>query len=207
VEPPSLLDTVQVDESVFEQRLKGVSYLLFFGTICFMKGVAVLADAMGSVLSVHPDLHLVLVGKVGGGPDGLSMLQYVMQRAGTYADRIHYLGVLPHSQLYPVVANARAIVLPSLVDNLPNTCLEAMALGQVVIGTRGTSFEEVLEDGVSGVLVAPGSVSELAEAIKHVWHMDDAERQKIGRAAQTRVSFLAPGYTCARLEDYFQRLL
>ena len=48
------------------------------------------------------------------------------------------LDKLPHRQLYPVIAGARLVVLPSLIENLPNAGLEAMALGRAVIGTAGT---------------------------------------------------------------------
>src|ERR1051326_7456438 len=46
-----------------------------------------------------------------------------------------------------------SVVLPSLIDNLPNSCLEAMGLGRVVIGTKGTSFEELITDEANGFLI------------------------------------------------------
>lgn len=207
LEPPFALETTELDESVLRARLKERSYLLFFGQIGIKKGVAVLADTMSALFDRYPDLHLALAGWVDKGPDGRPMLDYVNRRAGAQAGRIHYLGKLSHSQLYPVVAGARAVALPSLVDNLPNTCLEAMALGRLVIGTRGTSFEELIEDGDSGILVSPGSSKELGEAITRVWGMSDLERGRMGRAAQLRVGSLAPPYACAKLEEYLQRLL
>ncbi len=71
----------------------------------------------------------------------------------TSASRLVLIDNLPHRQLYPIIAAARLVVLPSLVDNLPNACLEAMGLGTAVIGTTGASFEELITDGVNGFLV------------------------------------------------------
>jgi glycosyltransferase involved in cell wall biosynthesis len=49
------------------------------------------------------------------------------------------------------------VVTPSRVDNCPNTCLEAQALGKIVIGTRQSSLEELVDHGVTGFLAEPGS--------------------------------------------------
>jgi glycosyltransferase involved in cell wall biosynthesis len=207
IQTPFKIELERLDDTVFEQNCRGFRYLLFFGTICFLKGVAVLAEVLGQILPQQPDLHMVFVGKVGAGPVGLSMMEYVYQKAGPNRDRIHYLGVLPHEKLYPVISGAESVVLPSLVDNLPNACLESMALGRVVIGTKSASFEEIIEDGKTGFLVHPGDTLALANAIKYVWRLSDDAREEISESAKDRVSLLDPRLTCAILEDYFQKLL
>ena len=85
--------------------------------------------------------------------------------------------------------------------------LEAMALGKVVIGTRGTSFEELIDDGVSGVLVESDNHLELCQAMQRVWDMSDKERENIGKVAQQRVASLSPEETCSDLEQYFQKFV
>src|SRR5207244_3410734 len=110
-------------------------------------------------------------------------------------------------QLYPVIQNARVCVLPSLVDNLPNTCLEAMALGRVVIGTRGASFDQLLDDGISGYLVAVGDAEGLARAIRRAWHLPPDEQQRMGEAAKKRVEQLDPAYAIPALIDYYGQVI
>ena len=58
------------------------------------------------------------------------------------------------------------VVLPSRIDNYPNTCLEAQALGKIVIGPRGSSLEEMIIDGETGFLSTPGSVESLVAVIQ-----------------------------------------
>lgn len=207
VRTPFLVETDTFDSSILEQDCNGFRYLLFFGTLSVLKGAGVLADALGQVLSQCPDMHIVLAGAIGTGPDGLSMLEYIYHRAGAFRARIHYLGVLHHKQLYPVIAAAEGVVLPSLIDNLPNACLEAMAFGRVVIGTRGASFDELLEHDKSGLLIPPGDAGALANAMVSVWQMDDDRKREIGTAAKQGVAALHPDIVCKTLEAYFQQLI
>ena len=205
--PPFLLETNDFDESIYREHLAGKKYFIFFGTIGLLKGGEVLARCLPTILSQYPEMYFVFVGKDSASPNSHSMLQYILQRAGAYKKQIIYLGVLRHSQLYPIVRYSRAAVLPSLVDNLPNTMLEAIALGKVVIGTKGTSFEEFIDDGISGILVEPNNPLELGQAMQRVWVMSNEERENIGKVAQERVALLSPERTCNSLEQYFQKFI
>jgi glycosyltransferase involved in cell wall biosynthesis len=205
--PPFLVEIDHFDESIYKKYLSGRKYFLFFGAIGFLKGCEIIARSLPGLLSKYPEIYFVFVGKVLEGPQGLTMLEFIMQQAGIHKDRIIYLGVLSHVQLYPVIKESRAVVLPSLIDNFPNTMLESMALGKVVIGTKDTSFEELIDNGVSGVLVDVGNPEVLSEAMEEVWNMTDEEREKIGHAAQKRVGLLSTKKTCGELEQYFHRVL
>lgn len=53
------------------------------------------------------------------------------------------------------------ILMPSLSDNLPNSCAEAMSLGKIVIGTNGSSLEQFIENKKNGFLAKIGSAENL----------------------------------------------
>lgn len=78
-------------------------------------------------------------------------------------------------------------VIPSPSDNYPNTCMEAMAAAQVVIAARAGGMAEMVEDGVSGLLFAPGDAADLASAIERACAMSAEERVAMGRAAKHRI--------------------
>jgi glycosyltransferase involved in cell wall biosynthesis len=126
--------------------------------------------------------------------------------AGSCRGRVLYLGKMRHAQLLPVLQHARAVVLPSRMDNLPNTCIEAMAQGQVVIGTRGTSFEQLLEDGESGVLCDVDDPAGLMAAIETVLH-DPAMARTMGERARLRVERLAGPEPLQQLLALYSRIL
>jgi glycosyltransferase involved in cell wall biosynthesis len=56
-----------------------------------------------------------------------------------------------------------------LMDNLPNTAIESLALGVPVVGTAGASIDELVVHGESGLLVPPADAAALADAMVEVW--------------------------------------
>jgi glycosyltransferase involved in cell wall biosynthesis len=88
---------------------------------------------------------------------------------GNRADLVQITGPLPRDQLYTVLQGAAAAVLPSLADNLPNTVIESLSLGIPVIGTRGASIDELVEEGKTGHLVDIEDVDGLADTLANMW--------------------------------------
>ena len=64
--------------------------------------------------------------------------------------------------------DADVFCLPSFAEGLPVVLMEAMATGRPVVATRITGIPELVEDGVSGFLVAPGSVEQLVGALERL---------------------------------------
>jgi glycosyltransferase involved in cell wall biosynthesis len=80
-----------------------------------------------------------------------------------------------------------------------------MGLGKVVIGTRGTSFEELITDGVNGFLVEPNSPDALADKLISAW--DYPRLNEMATAAKQRMQEFAPEKTVASLLTYYSELL
>jgi glycosyltransferase involved in cell wall biosynthesis len=204
MEPPFFFDSAPAAWRPPPAGLRGSQYVLFVGNMRRLKGADTLAEAMARVMPRHPEMRFLLAGS-DLGIDGRPAMDYVRDRLKDCLDRVHYLGILEHADLYPLVAGARVVALPSRMDNLPNACLEAMALGKVVVATRGASFDQLIEDGASGFLTPAGDAEALAEAIERAWRLDDDRRDAIGRAAAARISQMRPDLACARLEAFLRR--
>lgn len=196
------LEPVVRDASVFNDHFAGKRYLLYFGRFQLHKGFHIVVDALPRILEENPDCVAALVGSDSDAPLAPSMLDYARRVCAGFGDRLIILGQLPHAQLYPVVAEARLVVLPSLIDNLPNVCLEAMALGRAVVGTQGTSFEELLVEGRTGFLVPPGDADALASKVSILWKCGTLD--EIGKAACESVLRFHPDITLPVLEEFFQ---
>jgi glycosyltransferase involved in cell wall biosynthesis len=200
IRTPCYVETVEWDTSVYDRYLKNKSYLLFFGRFQLHKGFHILAQALPRVLRDHPDCTVALVGLDLETPLASSMKEYAVSLCEEYEERLIFISQIPHAQLYPVISRARIVVLPSLIDNFPNTCLEAMALAKPVVGTQGASFEELITEGETGFLVPAGEADVLADKIHEAWiHPQLGE---IGQAAQRRVQDFSPDRTIERFLDY-----
>lgn len=184
---------------------KPLEYLLYFGRLEERKGVHILGQALPAVLKAHPALKAVFVG------DDLSYRGGSMREAITalnqaHADRLIFLPRLPQKELFPIIKAARLVTLPSLWENLANTCLETMQLGRPVVATRRCGFEEVIEDGVSGFLVEPGDAADLERHLLEVL-ADPLLLERVGAGAQRRVEDFAIDPMAARLADYYAQLV
>ncbi len=97
------------------------------------------------------------------------------------------LGRLPRDAMPDLYRNARFLVVPSVwFEGFPMAVLEAMSYGLPVIASRIGGLPEIVDDGVSGLLFAPGDATDLAGKMKLLW--DNAQlRAEMGDAARAKV--------------------
>ncbi|HSL55075.1 MAG TPA: glycosyltransferase family 4 protein [Pyrinomonadaceae bacterium] len=202
---PFYVETREWDTTVYNQFLKDKKYVLYFGRFQLHKGFHTLAQALPRYLDHCPDAYVALVGRDTETSLASSMAAYARAQCNSSADRLMIMENLPHSQLYPVIAGAHLVVLPSSMDNLPNACLEAMGLGKVVIGTIGTSLDELISDGVNGLLVPPDNPAALAD--KMIAASTDDRLAEMSVAAKQQVLEFAPEKTIPSLLSYYSELL
>jgi glycosyltransferase involved in cell wall biosynthesis len=81
-----------------------------------------------------------------------------------------------------VIAVSDVYVLPSFTEGVPRSIVEAMALNKAVVATRVGGVAELLGEGAHGLLVAPGDVDGLAEAMGRLAG-DPAARRALGNRA------------------------
>jgi glycosyltransferase involved in cell wall biosynthesis len=205
IRTPIYLETHDLDSSLYEQQLKGKNYLLFFGRYQLHKGFHILAQALPKVLNTYSDLHVAFIGLDSSSNLAPSMKEYAISLNQENADRLIFMTQMPHNQLYPIIGGSRLVVLPSLLDNLPNTCMESMALGKPVIGTIGASFDELITDGENGFLVPIGDVEALANKIIEAWINPNLEA--IGQAAKLKTEELSPERTVGELLNYYEEII
>jgi glycosyltransferase involved in cell wall biosynthesis len=205
IRTPIYLETRDWDYSVFESLLKGRKYLLYFGRFEMRKGFHVLCQAVKGFLAQNREAHVVLIGRDMKSAIAPSMAGYARLLLADYSDRVVIVDQLPHAQLYPIIEGAHLVVLPSLKDNLPNACLEAMALRKPVIGTVGASFEEMITDGETGFLVPLNDPEALGQKMIDAW--SHPKLSDIGDAAREKAREFAPARTVDALLSYYREVL
>jgi len=205
IRSPFYVETPAWDFEIYNEFFKDKKYVLYFGRFQLHKGFHTLSKALPHFMHQCDDAYVALVGRDMETNLGPSMASFARAQCNSNGERLLILENLPHSQLYPIIAGAHLVVLPSLIDNLPNACLEAMGLGKVVIGTMGTSFEELITDGANGFLVPPDDSQSLAEKMVAAW-TDDRLATMSAAAKQTVLDF-APEKTIASLLNYYSEVV
>lgn len=167
--------TVFTPRPVAEARARlglpdGERIVTYVGKLVPRKGVDTLIEAMGLLARRPGGAPLLVAGGIGEMREGLE------RRAAELgvADRVRFVGKVPHDDVGWWMAAGDLFVLPSLSEGLPTVVCEAMNCGRPVVATAVDGTPEIVRDGVTGLLVPPRQPAALADALAAV--LDDPDR-------------------------------
>jgi len=158
--------------------------VLFAGRLESRKGIEALTAAIEILLEREPNARYLLAGDDALGL-GRTWLEKLRWKKGVQAERVEVLGRVSGEQLDNLYQQCSVFVAPSLWESFGLVFLEAMSHGKPVVGTTAGGIGEVVEDGVTGILVRPGEVEELAAAILSLLE-DPVKRSAMGQAGLRR---------------------
>ena len=163
----------------------------FLGRLEPRKGVVELARSIPIILRRYPLLNFRFLGPSWPYQRG-DMEDWIRRYCSRYLDRITFVGPVSREMLPAELAFCDAMVLPSRWENFPFACWETLAAGRVVVGSSAGGMAEVIEPGVSGLLVPPRSPLAIVKAILQL----AAQPEQLARLAcsgrQRVLDFLAP---------------
>ena len=157
--------------------------LVCVGRLCEQKGQLLLVAAAGQLAAEGLEFKLVLVG------DGplRSQIETLIAQLGI-EDKIEITGWASNSEVQQHILASRAMVLPSFAEGLPVVIMEALALGRPVISTYVAGIPELVEPGVCGWLVSPGSVETLTTTMRTALQLPVAKLEQMGKIGIQRVA-------------------
>ncbi|MBO9342260.1 MAG: glycosyltransferase [Roseiflexus sp.] len=169
--------------------------LVFAGRLEPRKGVLELVEVCDHLWSRGREFRLTLVGgDTPFGPRGMSVGAWLRWR---YRRRIEsglltiYGAALAPEALWQRLERAWAVIVPSVWENYPNVCIEAMSLGKLVIAsTSGGQAEMIGTDGDSGILFSWEKPGDCASAIEQALSLSVEQVQTIGARARERITAL-----------------
>lgn len=173
-----------------EPALQRPGHLIAVGRLVPKKGFDILLAACAILKDRGVAFDLSLIGT---GPMEES-LRAGIQRLGL-SDRIRMEGAVAQEDLIRRMGQAEAAVLPCVVtesgdrDGLPTVLLEAMARALPVVTTTVSGGPEIVEDGVTGLLCAPGDAPALADALERIL-ADRSKAHGMGQAGRARAERL-----------------
>jgi len=170
-----------------EQQSTGNQRVLYLGRLERRKGVLALAEAIPLVLRRCSTVEFYFVGSSLDSPiPGVSMRQYLEEQLAPFASQIHFQNPVPRERLHEAFQTCNICVFPSLWENFPNVCLEAMAASRAVIASRHGGMAEMLEHRQSGLLINPRSPQTIAKHILQLVNNPNLQKQ-LGRLARHKV--------------------
>jgi len=143
------------------------------------KGHALLIEAMAGVLEYEPAARLVIAGR---GP--LRAQLEALAAAHGVADTVRFAGLV--GDVLRLLKALDVFVFPSLWEGFGIALIEAMATGLPVVASATGGIKEIVEDGVSGLLVPVGDGRRLTEALIRVLYETTFARQ-LGSGGRVRV--------------------
>lgn len=156
--------------------------VLSVGRLVPDKGQGVLVEAVGLLRDRGVAIDLTLVGDGADRPG----LEAQTQRL-SLESRVRFAGSVGQDRILEYYRAADVFCLPSFAEGIPVVLMEALACGIPVVTTHITGVFELVRDGESGLLVAPGRADALAEALERL--AADVERgRQMGQAGRARVS-------------------
>ncbi|MEW8437172.1 MAG: glycosyltransferase family 4 protein [Candidatus Thiodiazotropha taylori] len=184
---PNFIDTTNITPNY-----DAGGYFLYFGRLAPEKGVDTLIKA-----AINSNVRLVIAGT---GP-----FEFNLKSLAIDNKNISFVGYKSGKDLWDLILNSRAIVLPSeWYENAPISILEAYAAGKPVIGANIGGIPEMLQDEITGVIFDSGNSNDLSEKLSKLQSMPDHEVSSFGRNAREFVlnNFSPERYLNSMLELY-----
>jgi glycosyltransferase involved in cell wall biosynthesis len=164
------------------------------------KGHTVLLRAFQKVINRHSQARLVIIGE----GEERERLQHLVADL-SIGSFVRFLGL--RADVPEVLATCDLFTLPSIQEGLPIVILEALAAGKAVVASEVGAIPDVIRHGATGMLVPPGNVDALADALCLLIE-DEEARQLLGQSGRKLVR---EAYdferTVGQYDDLYQRVL
>ncbi len=193
---PTFIPDTAVNESNAIERptfLPAIdNYILYVGRLSSYKGVNVLLEAYEDLAELAP---LVL------------MVTDHEDEPKCFPKGVKIVRNVPHAQVMMGWKHCAVGVVPSVwPEPFPQVAIEAMASGKPVIASAVGGLCDMIGDGDSGLLVEPGNVYALREALRSLL-LDPARRERMGDIGRKRAKMFTVGTVTNRIEEIYKELL
>jgi glycosyltransferase involved in cell wall biosynthesis len=169
--------------------------VLFANRLEERKGIHLIHDIALRVMKRHGHVHFVLAGRDLFGYVAENVLPKI--EAEGLATRFHVLGSLDLSSVRALLKVSDIFLLPSLWENCPYSCIEAMAARRAIVSSDCGGMPELIADRGNGLLAQNGDAASFADRLEELVE-DTALRERLGAAARATVEHRLTDMAVAR---------
>lgn len=155
-------------------------YSIFVSQIYYpIKGFHIFLGAMCEVVKSFPDVYAYVAGRKAFLQNGDAYGRYINKLIDKYGirDRIEFLGMIDAEEVKERLLNVHISVMPSLLENSPNSIGEAICLGTPVVAARVGGIPSLVRDEKEALLYSKHNAKQMADCIKRIFSNDDLAQE------------------------------
>lgn len=199
--PSQIIDTFITEELPVQKP-----YFIYFGQLELVKGFDIAVEATKLLIQNSSQIPVLFIGtskhnSAAPWADELNRL------TSTHSSQVKLLPPQAKEKLYPLIQQSTAVLMPARLDNYPNACLEAQALGAIVIGTYDSCIEEMIVDEQTGYLAKNDSINSFYKKMQIVLALDSEGRQVMKENILNHISCIRKEDRIGELIQYYSTIL
>lgn len=176
--------------------------IFYAGTVAETKGIGDLINAVARLNAEGLNVKLKIAGKIGS--YGESLQKLCQANGFSWCD---FLGHITRDELKYHYSKSKISCFPSWWENLPMVCLEAMAIGNVVIGSKNGGMSEIITNGEDGFLITPRDHKDIIDTLKRGLKMSKDEVSNLRtKARKTIEDKFSTQVIAKQLEEYYESI-
>ncbi|RYY62885.1 MAG: glycosyltransferase [Chitinophagaceae bacterium] len=185
-----LVNPYDVNEA-FRLKPSRAGKIVFFGKLTPQKGILEVLRYFEKLWSEGFKQEFVVIG--GGNhlyhPEGIDMIDFLRRKYSEQIKigRLRFTGPISPQEIEREIGDAAVVVIPSIIDNLPYTVLEVMALGRLVLVSKQGGQSEVVTDGVDGFVFDHDDPASFGVKLAKLLSLDQDSSTQVMSAARERI--------------------
>ena len=187
IKKPICVTYLPIEDELKKKRLErkvNGEYLLVYGRIEERKGFEFLGKVIPKIVERYPKIKIVIIGnKAINSSIPLDKIKHLKN--------VKIMKKMPRSKVLSFVKYAKAVILASPWEAFGYTCLESLALGIIVLATKGSGFEEIIRSENNGFLFEPNNEKEFFSKLEKIMSLKELEREQMKKNAQKRAEFFS----------------
>jgi len=167
---PPLPDTSIMSDNFPDYDLPD-KYFIYVGAVSIRKGAKLLFESFNLAIKKNRNIKLIVIGEIKDGE-----VKGIIQKLPSDTKKnIIFLGLVEKNDVLLIMKKAHFAVLPSLVDNLPNTALESIAMKTPIVTIEESSVDELVRNTSFGIIVKRSEfhtmLTNISIALLKAWNM------------------------------------
>jgi glycosyltransferase involved in cell wall biosynthesis len=181
-EPPSSFSQLPIYDDF---RYKTI---VFYGRLDVLKGLRNATIAVKYILGKYPDWHFRVIGNDCSGPDPLSisMRNWMKIKLKKYESQISFFDRIEYLRLSEFINESEILIFPSLFESFSYVCIEGMAAGKAIVGSKLGGMNDLIQNNETGILVNPYNIKEIINSLEKLIS-NQAYTFNIRKAARDKV--------------------